>query len=143
MLAELLRSAGKRTEQSHAKSILCLACRRDGFRARAADRRRTRFSVLHQELRLWRRPRRLQFCELSAMPGDGFRTSGLLRRKPLFQRRRRRTVRQHPPIPEEILMRILVLAIALIATLSAAAPASAQTYAPGYPICMQVWGPIN
>jgi hypothetical protein len=40
-------------------------------------------------------------------------------------------------------MRNLALAILLIATLSAAAPASAQTYAPGYPICMQVWGPIN
>jgi hypothetical protein len=40
-------------------------------------------------------------------------------------------------------MRILALAIPLIATFAAAAPASAQTYAPGYPICMQVWGPIN
>jgi hypothetical protein len=40
-------------------------------------------------------------------------------------------------------MRILALAILAAATLSAAAPASAQTYAPGYPICMQVWGPIN
>ena len=44
-------------------------------------------------------------------------------------------------------MRILALAIPLaiplIATLSAAAPAHAQTYAPGYPVCMQVWGPIN
>jgi hypothetical protein len=34
------------------------------------------------------------------------------------------------------------LAIPLIATL-AAAPAHAQTYGRGYPICMQVWGPIN
>ena len=44
-------------------------------------------------------------------------------------------------------MRILALAIPLaiplIATLSAAAPAHAQTYAPGYPVCMQGWGPIN
>jgi hypothetical protein len=44
-------------------------------------------------------------------------------------------------------MRILALtiplAIPLVATLTTAAPASAQTYAPGYPICMQVWGPIN
>ena len=40
-------------------------------------------------------------------------------------------------------MRIPALAILADATLSAAAPASAQTYAPGYPICMQVWGPIN
>jgi Protein of unknown function (DUF3551) len=40
-------------------------------------------------------------------------------------------------------MRILALSILAAATLSAAAPASAQTYAPPYPICMQVWGPIN
>jgi hypothetical protein len=40
-------------------------------------------------------------------------------------------------------MRNLALAIIAAATLSATAPASAQTYAPGYPICMQVWGPIN
>jgi hypothetical protein len=40
-------------------------------------------------------------------------------------------------------MRILALTILAAATLSAAAPATAQTYAPGYPICMQVWGPIN
>ena len=40
-------------------------------------------------------------------------------------------------------MRILALAIPLIATLSAAAPASAQTYAPGYPVCLQIYGPIN
>ena len=37
-------------------------------------------------------------------------------------------------------MRILALAIPLIATL---APAAAQTYAPGYPVCLQVYGPIN
>ena len=40
-------------------------------------------------------------------------------------------------------MRILALTILAVATLAAAAPASAQTYAPGYPVCMQVWGPIN
>ena len=40
-------------------------------------------------------------------------------------------------------MRILALAISLIATLFASAPASAQTYDPSYPICMQIWGPIN
>ena len=40
-------------------------------------------------------------------------------------------------------MRILALAIPLIATLAAAAPANAQTYAPGYPVCLQVYGPIN
>jgi Protein of unknown function (DUF3551) len=53
-----------------------------------------------------------------------------------------RSGRSHP-IPEEILMRILALTIPAIATMLAVAPASAQTYAPGYPICMQVWGPIN
>ena len=40
-------------------------------------------------------------------------------------------------------MRNLALASSLMAGLSAAAPASAQTYAPGYPICLQVYGPIN
>ena len=40
-------------------------------------------------------------------------------------------------------MRILALAIPLLATIAATTPASAQTYAPPYPICMQVWGPIN
>jgi hypothetical protein len=40
-------------------------------------------------------------------------------------------------------MRVPVLTILAVATLAAAVPASAQTYAPGYPICMQVWGPIN
>ncbi|WJR81516.1 DUF3551 domain-containing protein [Bradyrhizobium sp. NP1] len=40
-------------------------------------------------------------------------------------------------------MRILALAVPVIATLGAAAPASAQTYGPNYPICLQVWGPLN
>jgi hypothetical protein len=40
-------------------------------------------------------------------------------------------------------MRILALAIPPIAALLASAPASAQTYDPNYPICMQVWGQIN
>jgi Protein of unknown function (DUF3551) len=40
-------------------------------------------------------------------------------------------------------MRILALAIPLVATIAAAAPASAQTYPPPYPVCMQVWGPLN
>jgi hypothetical protein len=35
-------------------------------------------------------------------------------------------------------MRILALAIPLVAAFTPAAPASAQTYAPGYPICMHV-----
>jgi hypothetical protein len=40
-------------------------------------------------------------------------------------------------------MRILALAVPLIATLAGAAPASAQTYATGYPVCLEVWGPLN
>ena len=34
------------------------------------------------------------------------------------------------------------LAILAIATMSAAAPAAAQTYAGGYPVCLHVYGPI-
>jgi hypothetical protein len=40
-------------------------------------------------------------------------------------------------------MRIPALAILTIGTISAAAPAAAQTYAPGYPVCLHVWGPAN
>ena len=40
-------------------------------------------------------------------------------------------------------MRILALAILTIGTISAAAPAAAQTYAPGYPVCLHVYGPIT
>ena len=40
-------------------------------------------------------------------------------------------------------MRILALAILAIATVSVAAPAAAQTYASGYPVCLHVWGPAN
>jgi Protein of unknown function (DUF3551) len=40
-------------------------------------------------------------------------------------------------------MRKLALAILAIATLSLAAPATAQTYAPGYPVCLHVYGPIT
>ena len=40
-------------------------------------------------------------------------------------------------------MRVLAFAIPLIATLAAAAPATAQTYAPGYPVCLHVYGPIT
>jgi hypothetical protein len=40
-------------------------------------------------------------------------------------------------------MRILALAILAIGTVSAAAPAVAQTYAPGYPVCLHVYGPIS
>jgi hypothetical protein len=38
-------------------------------------------------------------------------------------------------------MRILALAILAIGTVSAAGPAAAQTYAPGYPVCLHVYGP--
>ena len=40
-------------------------------------------------------------------------------------------------------MRIPALAILAIATVSIAGPAAAQTYAPGYPVCLHVWGPAN
>ena len=40
-------------------------------------------------------------------------------------------------------MRVPALAILAIATVSVAGPAAAQTYAPGYPVCLHVWGPAN
>ena len=40
-------------------------------------------------------------------------------------------------------MRNLALAILAIATVSVAGPAAAQTYAPGYPVCLRVYGPVN
>ena len=40
-------------------------------------------------------------------------------------------------------MRILALAILAIGTSSAAAPARAQTYGAGYPVCLHVYGPIT
>ena len=40
-------------------------------------------------------------------------------------------------------MRILALAILAIGTVSAAGPAAAQTYAPGYPVCLHVYGPVT
>jgi len=39
-------------------------------------------------------------------------------------------------------MRILVLAALAIGTIFASAPARAQTYAPGYPVCLHVYGPV-
>lgn len=45
--------------------------------------------------------------------------------------------------PMEVLMRILALAMLAIGTISAAAPASAQTYDPNYPVCLHVYGPLN
>jgi hypothetical protein len=38
-------------------------------------------------------------------------------------------------------MRILALAILAAGNMLAAAPARAQTYAPGYPVCLHVYGP--
>jgi len=40
-------------------------------------------------------------------------------------------------------MRILALALLVIGTVIAAAPASAQTYAPDYPVCLHVFGPVT
>ena len=45
-------------------------------------------------------------------------------------------------------MRISALVILLTATVSIATalisgPAAAQTYGPGYPVCLQVYGPLN
>jgi hypothetical protein len=40
-------------------------------------------------------------------------------------------------------MRSLALAILAIGTVSIAGPAAAQTYAPGYPVCLHVYGPIT
>lgn len=39
-------------------------------------------------------------------------------------------------------MRILALAVLAIGTIFASAPARAQTYAPGYPVCLHVYGPV-
>jgi hypothetical protein len=40
-------------------------------------------------------------------------------------------------------MRRLALAVLATAALSAAGPASAQTYDPSYPVCLRVYGEIN
>ena len=40
-------------------------------------------------------------------------------------------------------MRSLTLAILAIATVAAAGQAAAQTYAPGYPVCLHVYGPVT
>lgn len=40
-------------------------------------------------------------------------------------------------------MRVLALALLLIGMVIAAGPASAQTYAPDYPVCLHVFGPVN
>jgi hypothetical protein len=44
---------------------------------------------------------------------------------------------------KEVLMRIPALAILAIGTISAAAPARAQTYGEGYPVCLHVYGPVT
>ena len=40
-------------------------------------------------------------------------------------------------------MRILALAILAADNVLAAAPARAQTYAPGYPVCLHVYDPVS
>src|SRR4029079_12961701 len=78
-----------------------------------------------------------------AVPGDRLRAGCDLRCQSLFQRQGGNADRSQPPIPKEILMRILALAILAIGTISAAAPARAQTYGAGYPVCLHVYGPIT
>src|SRR5712671_5044336 len=53
-----------------------------------------------------------------------------------------RCVQAVPPIPKEVLMRILALAILAIATVSIG-PAAAQTYDPAYPVCLHKYGPAT
>jgi Protein of unknown function (DUF3551) len=40
-------------------------------------------------------------------------------------------------------MRVPMLTMVAICVVSAVGPARAQTYDPAYPVCMQVYGPIN
>ena len=40
-------------------------------------------------------------------------------------------------------MRSMVLAILAFGTVAASEPARAQTYAPNYPVCLHVYGPIT
>ncbi|MGH6776998.1 MAG: DUF3551 domain-containing protein [Bradyrhizobium sp.] len=42
-----------------------------------------------------------------------------------------------------IVMRILAAAMLALVTILAARPASAQTYDPGYPVCLHVYGPVG
>src|SRR6266542_3319250 len=101
------------------------------------------FPLLHQGLRFRRRCRRLQFFVAGAVSGDRLRARCELRCKPLFQRQGGHADRSQPPIPKEILMRILALAILAIGMVSASAPARAQTYGAGYPVCLHVYGPVS
>jgi hypothetical protein len=41
------------------------------------------------------------------------------------------------------MMRIVALMSLVTGMLIAAAPAAAQTYAPGYPVCLHVFGPVT
>jgi hypothetical protein len=47
------------------------------------------------------------------------------------------------PIPKEISMRILALAILAVSAVAASAPARAQTYDLNHPVCLQIYGPIS
>jgi len=40
-------------------------------------------------------------------------------------------------------MRIVALTILALGALACAAPSQAQTYAPGYPVCLHVYGPVT
>ena len=40
-------------------------------------------------------------------------------------------------------MRRLALAILAVGTMSVGGPAVAQTYSPGYPVCLHVYGPVT
>ncbi|MFL6828414.1 MAG: DUF3551 domain-containing protein [Bradyrhizobium sp.] len=46
-------------------------------------------------------------------------------------------------MPKEVLMRCLALALVASATMSLPGLAAAQTYAPGYPVCLHVYGPVS
>src|SRR5258707_295071 len=102
-----------------------------------------RVSLLHQGLRFRRRWRRLQFFVAGTVSGNRLRARCVFRCESLFQRQGGNADRSQPPIPKEILMRILALAIFAIGTISAATPAPAQTYGAGYPVCLHVYGPVT
>jgi hypothetical protein len=40
-------------------------------------------------------------------------------------------------------MRFVTLAVLALGTVAASTPASAQTYAPDYPVCLHIYGPLN
>ena len=43
----------------------------------------------------------------------------------------------------ETVVRLSVLAFAALAWIAVGPPASAQTYDPAYPVCMQIYGPVG